>query len=101
MSYVRERGLHQKTCIIAGVMPVTSAQEAVKLAEKYTHLDIGDDVTERLNTAQDSRAAGIHLAAETIAYVQKVEGVRGVHIYTGEDYKLASEVIATAGLKRN
>ncbi|OFX17457.1 MAG: hypothetical protein A2Z18_00805 [Armatimonadetes bacterium RBG_16_58_9] len=100
MTHVRERGLHEKTAVIAGVMPITSARQAVSLAEKYSHLDIGDDVVERLDSAQDKRAAGVHLAAETIAYVRKVPGVRGVYISTGEDYQLAADVIAAAGLAR-
>ncbi len=98
MTYVRERGIHTRTCIIAGIMPVTSTQQAVSLAEKYCHLDIRDEIVERLDTASDKRAAGVHLAAETIAYVKKIEGIRGIHLMTGDDPELAAEVLAASGL---
>jgi len=101
MSHVRERGLHKKVCVIAGVMPLTSSQQAVALAQKYNHLDIRDEDVSRLDSAQDQRAAGVHLAAETIAYVQNVEGVRGVHLMCGDDAGLAQEVIRASGIARS
>jgi methylenetetrahydrofolate reductase (NADPH) len=101
MTYVRERGIHTRTCILAGVMPLTSAQEAIRLAEKYSHLDIPEDVIERLQTAQDPQSAGVHLAAETIERLKKTEGVRGVHIMAGEDFSLAADVISSSGLSRS
>lgn len=101
MSRLRERGVTDKTCIIASVMPLTSSQQAISLAEKYCHLDIGDEVVERLDSAQDKREAGVHLAVETIGYIQKIPGVRGVHIAAGDDYKLAADVISAAGLTRS
>lgn len=101
MTYVRERGIHQKTCIIASVLPFTGSQEAVKMAEKYSALDIPDEVVERLNSAQDQAAAGVHLATETIERLRKVEGVRGVHLMTGEDFELAKNVLTASGLSRS
>jgi methylenetetrahydrofolate reductase (NADPH) len=101
MSHARERGLDKKTCIIASVMPITSTKDAVRLAEKYPSLDIGDAVAERLDTASDQKAAGIHLAAETAKYLSKVEGVRGVHLMTGGDHELALAVLQASGLTRN
>ncbi|MDO8684098.1 MAG: methylenetetrahydrofolate reductase, partial [Armatimonadota bacterium] len=101
MTYVRERGLHTKTCVIASVMPLTSSQQAISLAEKYKHLDIPDSIVERLDSAQDQKSAGVHLAAEIIEYVRKVDGVCGVHIMTGADFELALEVLAASGLSRS
>ncbi|MHB9035854.1 MAG: methylenetetrahydrofolate reductase [Armatimonadota bacterium] len=98
MSYIRERGIHEKVAIIASVMPLSSAQQAISLSEKFNTIDITDDIVERLQTAQDQRAAGVHLANETIAYLKKVEGVHGVHLMTGDDFELASEIIKTSGL---
>lgn len=101
MTYVRERGLHTKACIIASVMPITSSKEAVKLAEKFCHLDIRDEDVDRLDTASDQRTAGINMAAETIKYVSKVEGVRGVHIMSGEDFQITAEIIKASGISRS
>ena len=101
MTYVRERGIHTKTCLIASVLPVTTSQEAVKMAEKYKLLDIPEDVIERLNVAQDNVEAGVHLATETIASLSKIEGIRGVHLMTGADFELARTVIEASGLARS
>lgn len=101
MSYVRERGLHEKACIIASVKPLSSAQEAIALSEKNNTIDITDDIVDRLQTAQDQKAAGIHLANETVAYLKKVEGVRGVHLMTGTNFDLAAEIIKTNGLSKS
>lgn len=97
MNSVRERGIHTKTCILAGVMPLSSAEEARSLAEKYSHLDIPANVIERL---QD-QSAGLKLATETIEALKRTEGVRGVHIMAGEDPGLAAKVIADSGLSRS
>jgi methylenetetrahydrofolate reductase (NADPH) len=99
MTQVRERGLHTKTCVIASVMPLATAQDAVQLTEKYSHLDIPDDVIKRLETAGDQRASGVQLAVETIEQLRKIEGVRGIHIMSGEDYALAADVLSSSGLK--
>lgn len=101
VSHMRERGVTEQACIIASVMPLTSSREAVSLAEKYCHLDIGDDVVERLDAAQNKRDAGVHMAAETIGFLRKIPGIRGVHIAAGAGYKLAADVIAAAGLTRS
>jgi len=101
MCSVRDRGIHERTRIVAGVMPLISAAGAVALAEKYTHLDILDDVAERLDAASDQRSAGITLAAETAKYLAGIDGVGGVHITSGDDAALAAEVIAASGISRS
>ncbi len=101
MTLVRERGIHTRTCIIASVMPLTSAQQAIVLAQKFNHLDIRDEDVQTLESSSDQRAAGISLAARTAASLKNVEGVRGVHVVAGEDFELAAEVIKAGGLSRN
>ncbi len=82
-------------------MPLTSAEEAVSLARKYCHLDIRDEDVGTLDAAPDQRAAGIELAAQTLKSLAKVDGVRGVHLMTGEDFGLARQVLEASGLGRN
>lgn len=98
MSYVREQGLHRRACIIASVLPLTSTQEAIRLGEKYRNLDIRDEDIERISTAGEQRAAGVHLASETIRYVRRIEGIGGIHIMTGDDFGLAKAVLDASGL---
>lgn len=101
MDAVKQRNIHTRTCIIASVMPITSPQEAAHLAEKHRYLDIPKELIERVKTAGDRRAAGIHLAAETIAQLQKTDGVHGVHVMTGDNFELAANVISASGLSRS
>lgn len=101
MTYVRERKIHERACIIASVMPLTSSQEAIQLAEKYTHLDVSDDIVKRLDAASDQRKAGIEIAIETINQLKKIDGIRGIHLMTGEDFQLAADVLKASGVSRS
>lgn len=71
------------------------------MAEKYNTIDIRDEDVERLSAVPDQRSAGVHLAAETIAYVSRIEGVRGVYLMTGEDHTLADELIRESKISRS
>jgi methylenetetrahydrofolate reductase (NADPH) len=95
---VRERGIHTRTCLIAGVMPLTSAHQAADLAERGGALDVPTSVIEKLEAAADPRSAGIELAATTTLRLREVEGVRGIHLMTGEDFELAADVLKASGL---
>lgn len=84
MAAVRARGIHERTCIIASVMPLKSLEEASALAAKFRHLDI-----------PDTSAVGAEAASKTAAFLKGVEGVRGIHVMG--DSALALEVLK--GLK--
>lgn len=98
---VRERGIQGRTCLIAGVMPVTSSHEAADLADRHRYLDIPEQVVETLDAARDQRSAGIELAATTVRQLREVEGVRGIHLITGVDFALAADVVRTSELSRS
>ena len=100
MTLVRERGIHSRTCVIASVMPLTSRDEASALAESRRYLDIPAEIIERLDAA-DPRAAGIEMAVETVSRLRKCEGVRGIHLLTGEDVELAESLLKQTGLSRS
>lgn len=85
MAAVRDRRIHERTCIIATVMPLKSAEDAEALAEKFRGLDI-----------PDASAVGAESAARTATFLKGVEGVRGIHVMN-EDIALAVEVLK--GLK--
>lgn len=85
MAAVRDRGIHERTCIIATVMPLRSSEEASALAAKYRSLDI-----------PDTSAFGVDAALKTAAFLKGIEGVRGIHVMN-DDIALAVEVLR--GLK--
>ena len=101
MSAVRDKEIDKRTCIIASVMPVITSQQAALLTDKYRHLSIPGDLLERLRTAGDRRSAGVHVATETAAQLSKIDGVRGIHLMTGDDFELAASIIATSGISRS
>lgn len=100
MAAVRERGIHERTCVIAGVMPLTSQEQAAELSRNVRSLHIPERVIEVLTESRDARASGLGLAIETMVRVREIEGVRGIHLMTGEDVNLAAEVLSAAGIAR-
>lgn len=94
-------GITSKTAILAGVMPLESADEAEALRGKYTDLVIPDSVVERLWTAGDAAAQakeGMAICVETIKKIKSMEGVRGIHILSGGKEHLVPEIIKASGL---
>jgi methylenetetrahydrofolate reductase (NADPH) len=72
MGAVREAGLHERTHIIAGVGPPSDpAQEGTKAC------------------------------ADIAARVKAIEGVRGIHIFSGGSDDVVASVIQQAGLSRS
>lgn len=92
MQLVRERGLHERVCIIASVMPLASAEQAVDLAGKYSHLRIGEDFIARL-----SSFSGTQLASDIAKTLKSTDGLRGVCVM-GDDCPAAREVILSSGI---
>ncbi len=96
MAAVRDAGLAEKTAVIAGVMPLTSAEEAVRLAEMYTDFVIPDETIGRLRSAggeTEQRAAGIAACRETIERLRAIDGVRGIHIMCGGHENLLAGIL--------
>jgi methylenetetrahydrofolate reductase (NADPH) len=97
----RKEGLVEKTAILAGVLPLSSAEEAEKLREAHTELRIPDALVTRLKAAGNADAQekeGLKLCAEIIGKLKGMKGVRGVHILSGGREKLVSRLRAAAGL---
>ena len=98
----RSEGLTERTAILAGVLPLESADEAEKLRATYTDLIIPDEIIERLKAAgnHDSmKKEGITVCAETIRAVKNMNGLRGIHIISGSKEAVVPELLTTAGLQ--
>jgi methylenetetrahydrofolate reductase (NADPH) len=97
----RKEGLGDKTAILAGVLPLSSAEEAQKLREAHTELRISDATVARLKAAGNADAQekeGVKLCAEIIGKLKGLKGVRGVHILSGGRERLVSKLRAAASL---
>jgi methylenetetrahydrofolate reductase (NADPH) len=98
---VRQEGLADKTAILVGVLPLTSAEEAEKLCESHTELRIPGALVAKLKAAGDAQAQeteGVRLCAEIVGKLKGTPGIRGIHILSGGREKLVSKLRAAAGL---
>lgn len=96
----RQKGLTEKTAILAGVMPLTCAGEARQLQESHTDIVIPDEVIKRLEAAgspDSQRREGVAICAETIGKLRKLDGLRGIHILSGRKEYLVPEISGAIG----
>ncbi len=80
MEAVRERGLHEKTYIMAGLVPPKSAGALRYMKNNVSGMRIPDALIRRMSRAGNPRDEGINITVEIIEQVRQIEGVSGVHI---------------------
>jgi methylenetetrahydrofolate reductase (NADPH) len=98
MRQVRERGLHRKVKILAGVTPLKAVAMA-RYMRGVAGLSVPDWCIERLEKAEDDAAEeGIRICVEQIQRFRQIEGVAGVHIMAIEWEKRVPEIVERAGL---
>jgi len=100
MEMVRDRGLHKKVKILAGVTPIKSIGAAKYMKTRVPGLDVPDEVIERFqNTPKEDRAQeGINMAIETIKKLKDIEGIAGVHIMAIEWEEAVPQIVEKSGL---
>ena len=101
LTAAHKEGLTDKTAILAGVLPLSSAEEAEKLRTDHTELRIPDAIVAKLKAAGNAEAQekeGLKLCAEIIGKLKSTKGIRGVHILSGGREKLVPKLRAAAGL---
>jgi methylenetetrahydrofolate reductase (NADPH) len=101
LTTVRAQGLTGKTAILAGVLPLRDAAEAVTLRDRYTDFQIPDGIIKRLQAAGDpdaQRKEGLALCAEIIREIKKMDGLRGIHIQSGGNEAIVPQLLAASGL---
>jgi methylenetetrahydrofolate reductase (NADPH) len=98
----RQEGITEKVAILAGVLPLASADEAKKLSDTYTDSSIPGEIIERIRAAGDLNAQkkeGLAICAEIIKKIKAMPGLRGAHILSGGNEAVVPELIAE--LQRN
>jgi methylenetetrahydrofolate reductase (NADPH) len=97
----RKEDLTDKIAILAGVLPISSAEEAEQLRTNHTELLIPDAIIARLKAAGNADAQekeGIEICAEIIGKIKGMKGVRGIHILSGGRERLIPKLRDRAGL---
>ena len=100
MKGTRERGLHEKVAILAGVTPFKSAGMAKYMKNRVPGMDVPDEVVKRMaDTPKEKQAQeGIDICVESIQRIKEVEGVRGFHLMAIEWEEKVPEIAERAGL---
>jgi methylenetetrahydrofolate reductase (NADPH) len=94
---LRREGITERTAILAGVLPLTGADEAKRLSDTFTDFYIPDAIIERMKAAGDPEAQkkeGLAIVAEIIKKVKDIKGLRGVHIFSGRNEAIVPEIMA-------
>ena len=80
MERLVEMGLHKKTAILAGVMPVKSVKTLLWMREEVPGVKINDKYIDRMKQTRDPEKEGVTMAVETIQALRNTKGVRGIHL---------------------
>jgi methylenetetrahydrofolate reductase (NADPH) len=100
MEMVRDRGLHEKCAILAGVIPLKSAGMANHMKKNVPGMDVPDSLIDRLKGVPKEKQGeeGIKICVEMIQQLKEIKGVRGVHIMAIEWEQKVAEIAKAAGL---
>ncbi len=100
MKQVRDRGLHEKVYILAGVTPFKSAGMAKYMKNRVPGMDVPDDVVKRMSGVPKEKQPdeGIDICVESIQRLKEIEGIRGFHIMAIEWEEKVPEIVERSGL---
>jgi len=98
MELVRERGLHEQTYILAGIIPMKSAGMARYMRDYVAGLTLPDELVERMENAEDAKEEGVTIAVELIEQLREIEGIHGVHIMAVAWESIVPVIVERAGL---
>ena len=100
MHLAREEGLTEKVHILAGVTPLKSVGMARYMAKRVAGMDVPKAVIQRMAGVPPADAAeeGIRICLETIAALQAIDGVHGIHLMAIEWEQVVGRIVESAGL---
>ena len=79
MKAVCDKGLHEKTHILAGITPLKSARMAKYMQDNVSGISFTPDIIQRMEQAADQKAEGVKIALEQIQELKEIRGVNGIH----------------------
>jgi methylenetetrahydrofolate reductase (NADH) len=100
MEGVRDRGLHEKIHILAGITPMKSAGMARYMKNKVPGMDVPDEIIKRIAGVPKEKQPdeGIKISVEAIERLKEVEGIKGFHLMAIEWEEKVPEMAEKAGL---
>lgn len=100
MSMVRDKKIHERVHILAGVTPLKSLDMANYMKRFVPGVDVPDAIIERIKGVPKEKQAqeGIDICVETIQRLKDIEGIHGVHIMAIEWESEVPAIVEAAGL---
>lgn len=100
MAGVRDKGLHKKCYIMAGITPMKSVGAAKYMKNRVPGMDVPQELVERMGSVEKEKQPeeGIKICLETIERLKKVEGVAGFHIMAIDWEEKVEEIVKRADL---
>ncbi len=98
MEMVRDRGLHEQTYILAGIIPMKSAGMARYMRDYVAGLAVPNELVTRMEQAEDAKEEGVKITVELIEQLREIEGVHGVHIMAVAWESIVPVIVERAGL---
>jgi len=97
MCEVRNRGLHEKAYILAGIV-VNKSQKSIEMTAIVPGMDIPVSLIERMQNAEDKKAECVNIALDLIKEIRQIEGLSGLHIMAIGWEEIVPEIVERAGL---
>jgi methylenetetrahydrofolate reductase (NADPH) len=100
MKQVRNRGLHERVKIMAGVTPLKSVGMAKYMRDSVAGLSVPDSYIERLSKVEKGKAGdeGVSICVEQIKRLRDIEGIAGIHLMAIEWEQRVPEIVEKAEL---
>jgi len=100
MKLIRDRGLHEKVFILAGVTPLKSVGMAKYMKNRVPGMDVPDEIVKRMSGVAKEKQPdeGIKICVEAIQRLKQVEGVKGFHVMAIEWEERVPEIVERTGL---
>jgi len=80
IALVREKGLHKRVAILAGVMPVRSLKAIEYMEREVPGMRISEEIIQRMKKAENPEEEGVRIAVETILKLREMKEIRGIHL---------------------
>jgi len=101
LAAARDAGITDKTAVLAGILPLSDAEEAKRLRDTFTDYRIPEILIDRLKGAggrEAQRKEGLVICSEIISQIRTMKGLRGIHILSGGKEAVVPELLSKSGL---
>jgi len=98
MKMVRDRGLHERVYILAGVCPLNLERITRCKNRDLPGVTIPEGLMDRITEAKDTEAEGIKICIEQIAELKELKGVHGIHIMGTDGEEKIGQITKETGL---